>query len=275
MIKSLLDDEENREEEENTPSRFFRKGRDREGILSIDLSSAPEDEPPAKDESELAIIEAIRSAEDDSGERSADVAQREPELSSAGRGDPDPDPEIIRHEQRATELEQMLVKIERELERERESLRTHEFAPAEASSGDGETLIASDETGVDSSNEAGTKTPQVLDEAGAEVPSFTVPYEPESKVDSIRKSGLAWSAAIVLFGSVVFMLVLGWFADLLIGSSPWGKVVGIVLGSLIGFVQFFRITSQILKPAKSDFEKVSLRPSDPAPDEDPPQNTSV
>jgi F0F1-type ATP synthase assembly protein I len=32
-----------------------------------------------------------------------------------------------------------------------------------------------------------------------------------------------------------------------LGSSPWGIVAGIVLGSLIGFVQFFRITSQIFK----------------------------
>ena len=37
------------------------------------------------------------------------------------------------------------------------------------------------------------------------------------------------------------MLILGWGADLLLGSAPWGIVGGIVLGSLIGFIQFFRI----------------------------------
>jgi len=71
--------------------------------------------------------------------------------------------------------------------------------------------------------------------------------EPESMAETIRKSGLAYSAAIALFASVVFMLIVGWGADLLFGSSPWGVVVGIVLGALIGFIQFFRITSQIFK----------------------------
>jgi hypothetical protein len=69
---------------------------------------------------------------------------------------------------------------------------------------------------------------------------------------------MAWSAAVALFGSVVFMLIVGWGADLLLGSSPWGIVVGIVIGSIIGFLQFFRTTSQILKPKPNDFERVSL-----------------
>jgi F0F1-type ATP synthase assembly protein I len=43
------------------------------------------------------------------------------------------------------------------------------------------------------------------------------------------------------------MLILGWFADLLLGTQPWGIVGGIVLGAVIGFFQFFKITSQIFK----------------------------
>ena len=71
--------------------------------------------------------------------------------------------------------------------------------------------------------------------------------EPQSLSENIRQSGLAYSAGIVLFASVAFMLVIGWGADVLLGSSPWGLVSGIVLGALIGFVQFFRLTSQIFK----------------------------
>ncbi len=85
-----------------------------------------------------------------------------------------------------------------------------------------------------------------------------VPSAPvESKAETIRKTGLAWSAAIVFFGSVVFMLILGWFADLLFGSSPWGIVLGIVLGSVIGFMQFFRITSRIIN-ASGNLETTPL-----------------
>jgi len=71
--------------------------------------------------------------------------------------------------------------------------------------------------------------------------------EPQSLSETVRQSGLAYSAGIALFASVVFMLLIGWGADLLFGSSPWGIVSGIVLGALIGFFQFFRLTSQIFK----------------------------
>jgi F0F1-type ATP synthase assembly protein I len=88
-----------------------------------------------------------------------------------------------------------------------------------------------------------------------EEPDRPAPAEPDNKQpftladdpDSMRQSGLAYSAGIAFFAAVVFMLILGWGADVLLGTSPWGIVVGIVLGSIIGFVQFFRITSQIFK----------------------------
>ena len=76
---------------------------------------------------------------------------------------------------------------------------------------------------------------------------FQSSAEPESFAETARKSGLAYAAAITLFGAVVFMLIIGWFADLLLGSSPWGIVGGIILGAAIGFIQFFRLTSQIFK----------------------------
>lgn len=71
--------------------------------------------------------------------------------------------------------------------------------------------------------------------------------KPQSLSENVRQSGLAYSAGIALFASVVFMMLIGWGADLLFGSSPWGIVSGIVLGALIGFFQFFRLTSQIFK----------------------------
>jgi hypothetical protein len=78
--------------------------------------------------------------------------------------------------------------------------------------------------------------------------NFVIPEaEPQSMAETVRQSGLAYSAGIALFAAVVFMMILGWGADLLLGTSPWGMVGGIVLGSVIGFVQFFRLTSQIFR----------------------------
>ncbi|MFZ1699355.1 MAG: AtpZ/AtpI family protein [Pyrinomonadaceae bacterium] len=89
-------------------------------------------------------------------------------------------------------------------------------------------------------------------------------YIPETPDESIRRSGLAWSAGIVFFGSVAFMLFLGWGADLLFGSSPFGMVAGIVIGSMIGFIQFFRVSKQIYAPSsrKSDIRPLLSRHDD-------------
>jgi F0F1-type ATP synthase assembly protein I len=76
---------------------------------------------------------------------------------------------------------------------------------------------------------------------------FQSEYTPPTTGETIRQSGLAWSAGVVLFASVVFMMIFGWFADLLLGSSPWGLVGGVILGGIIGFIQLFRITSQIFR----------------------------
>jgi F0F1-type ATP synthase assembly protein I len=100
---------------------------------------------------------------------------------------------------------------------------------------------------------------------GPEYPPDPPPltFIPDSLAETTRKSGLAWSAGIVFFSSIAFMLVLGWFADLLLGSSPWGLVVGIVLGSVVGFLQFFRITSSIFKQPPTDTPPRTLMTDEP------------
>ena len=98
-------------------------------------------------------------------------------------------------------------------------------------------------------------TPSIFDEEKPEKrdeqPVVIVDYEPETVEETSRRGGLAYSAGIVFFASVAFCMFLGWGADLLLGSSPWSLVGGIVLGSVIGFLQFFRISSQIFKAADS------------------------
>lgn len=94
----------------------------------------------------------------------------------------------------------------------------------------------------DNDDTAGTSS---ADAGNSEEPFVLSSYAPPTAGETVRQTGLAWSAGIAFFGAIMFMLFLGWLVDLLIGSSPWGIVGGIILGSIIGFMQFFRITSQI------------------------------
>ena len=75
-----------------------------------------------------------------------------------------------------------------------------------------------------------------FEEKKAEEPVHAVDHQPETADETARSSGLAWSAGIVFFSSIVFMLFLGWGADLLLGTKPWGLVGGIVLGSVAYFL---------------------------------------
>jgi F0F1-type ATP synthase assembly protein I len=105
------------------------------------------------------------------------------------------------------------------------------------------------------------------DEEGAEEPVISSPYEPTSKAESARRMGLGYAAGITFFATVAFMLFIGWGADLVLGTKPWGMVVGIVLGASMAFIQFFRITSRIyntpkdlpaVKPLSGDGDDESL-----------------
>ena len=68
---------------------------------------------------------------------------------------------------------------------------------------------------------------------------------PESLAESNRKSGLAYSAVIVLVASILVFLGIGWALDKYFNTAPWLLVSGIILGAIIGFYQFIRISAQL------------------------------
>lgn len=61
----------------------------------------------------------------------------------------------------------------------------------------------------------------------------------------LRKSGMAYAAALTLFVTVAVFLGIGWLIDRWLGKSPLFLVIGIVLGSAIGLYEFYRITMKI------------------------------
>ncbi len=81
------------------------------------------------------------------------------------------------------------------------------------------------------------------------VPSETllklqVPPDREDK-EANRTSGTAYAAALALFASVASFCGLGWLADRWWGTAPWLLAGGLVLGAVVGFYQFIRLTSKL------------------------------
>jgi ATP synthase protein I len=60
-----------------------------------------------------------------------------------------------------------------------------------------------------------------------------------------RRSGIAYAAAFNLFASVIGLGGVGWLLDRWLGTAPWLLVSGIVLGAVVGFYQFARLTSKL------------------------------
>jgi ATP synthase protein I len=60
-----------------------------------------------------------------------------------------------------------------------------------------------------------------------------------------RKSGIAYAAALTLFVSVATLCGAGWLLDRWLGTRPWLMVVGLILGAVAGFYEFFRLTSKL------------------------------
>lgn len=72
-----------------------------------------------------------------------------------------------------------------------------------------------------------------------------MPDDDESTGAVVRKSGLVYGAIFSLVAAVIVMLGVGWALDRWLGTTPWLLVVGIVLGTVVGFFQFIRIISKL------------------------------
>jgi ATP synthase protein I len=70
-----------------------------------------------------------------------------------------------------------------------------------------------------------------------------MPNKDEQNVHA--KSGVVYGAVLSLALSIVSCLLVGWALDRWLGTSPWLIVAGIVLGSVVGFMQFIRLMSRV------------------------------
>lgn len=66
----------------------------------------------------------------------------------------------------------------------------------------------------------------------------------EDTQEVTRRSGIAYAAGLTIFISVVSFMGVGWLLDRWLGTG-WIMIVGIVLGSVVGFYEFIRIITRI------------------------------
>ncbi|MBV9210339.1 MAG: AtpZ/AtpI family protein [Acidobacteria bacterium] len=65
----------------------------------------------------------------------------------------------------------------------------------------------------------------------------------ESEVN--RKSAIVYGAVFAMVISIVSFLIVGWALDKWLKTAPWLLVGGIVLGTVLGFIQFIRLISRV------------------------------
>jgi ATP synthase protein I len=67
----------------------------------------------------------------------------------------------------------------------------------------------------------------------------------QSADETSRKSSYAMSAVINLVAAILIFLAIGWFLDRRLNTSPWLLLLGIIIGSILGFYQLVRISSKL------------------------------
>jgi F0F1-type ATP synthase assembly protein I len=63
--------------------------------------------------------------------------------------------------------------------------------------------------------------------------------------DVNRKSAIVYGAVFSIIISIVSFLLVGWALDKWLKTGPWLLVGGIVLGTVLGFIQFIRLISRV------------------------------
>lgn len=74
--------------------------------------------------------------------------------------------------------------------------------------------------------------------------------DPEERYRTARTVGLGVMVPGMLFGSVLVGCGLGYLADKWLGTSPWGILVGLVVGSVAGVREMLKLLKKIQKEDK-------------------------
>ena len=66
-----------------------------------------------------------------------------------------------------------------------------------------------------------------------------------------RAEGVAWRLAVEMVSAFAVCGFIGWWIDKWLDSSPWGLLIGLLLGGTTGLVNAFRVARAVQKEAEA------------------------
>lgn len=86
--------------------------------------------------------------------------------------------------------------------------------------------------------------------------------DPEAR-EAMRTVGRVSAVGMELGGAVIGSLLLGWWADSKLGTSPWLTLLGLLIGSIAGFKAVYSAAKLMQKQAESETETPPSNEGDP------------
>ena len=69
---------------------------------------------------------------------------------------------------------------------------------------------------------------------------FSFARSAKSLQDNVQRAGPAASASYTLIGAILLLGAVGYAVDVWRGTGPWGLLVGLILGVVVGFYELVK-----------------------------------
>ena len=70
---------------------------------------------------------------------------------------------------------------------------------------------------------------------------FSFARSTQSLQDNVSRAGPAAAASYTLIGAIILLGGLGYAIDAWRGTAPWGLLIGLILGLVVGFYELMKI----------------------------------
>jgi F0F1-type ATP synthase assembly protein I len=76
------------------------------------------------------------------------------------------------------------------------------------------------------------------------VRSFSVARSAQALQENVTRAGPAAAASYTLVGAIILLGLLGYGFDRWQGTAPWGLIIGLLLGIVVGFYELVKVAGR-------------------------------